>query len=91
MEQVLRYFQEEDILYIKTRPGRVHDQTLLDSDILLSYNKKGELVSIEVWRASKRGLTAALIGVAKRDRSLLAALVEHYNGKQPAAPEIEAE
>ena len=90
MEQILRYFQEEDILYIKTKPGRVHDQTLLDDDILLSYNKKGELVSLEIWQASKRGLTATLMGVAKRDKTLLNALVEHYNGKQPAAPEIEA-
>jgi len=89
MSKTLRYFEEEDILYIQTAPGRVHDQTLLDDDILLSYGKKGELVSIEVWHASKRGLAEAIIAASRRAKAKPTPLTEPHSGKRDA-PEIEA-
>ena len=91
MEPTLRYWPDEDILTIKVKGGQIHDENLLDNDIVLSYNKKKELIRLEIWQASTRGLIPALIEVAKRNPALLHALVEHYNGKQPDAPEIEAE
>ena len=91
MEPILKYYPEEDILTIRVKRGQIADEKLQNNDILLSYNKKKELIRLEIWQASTRGLIPALIEVAKRNPALLHALVEHYNGKQPDAPEIEAE
>jgi uncharacterized protein YuzE len=78
MKPDLRYWPDEDILTINVKGGRIHDETLLDNDIQLSYNKKGELIRLEVWQASRRGLIDALYKAAKHNPDTLATLLDHY-------------
>ena len=49
-----------DILTLKLREEAIVDEKLLDSDMLLGLDEDGELVALEVWDASKRGLLMSL-------------------------------
>ncbi len=89
MEPILKYYPEDDILTIRVRKGQIADEKLLDNNIVLSYNKKDELIRLEIWQASTKGLIPALTDVAKRNPAILDALLERHNGKQEA-PTIEA-
>lgn len=35
--------------------GRLHDELLLDSDVVLQLDENGKVIGIEIWGASKRG------------------------------------
>ncbi len=78
MKPDLKYYPNEDIFTINIKRGQIHDETLLDNDIQLSYNKKGELIRLEVWQASQRGLTDALYKAAKHNPDTLATLLDYY-------------
>lgn len=80
MDLVLRYDPKADILTLKLREGAIMDEKLLDSDVLLGFNEDGELVSLEVWDASKRGLLKSLIDLAREKRDVVETLLERgYN------------
>lgn len=76
MDVVLRYDPKADILTLKLREGAVVDEKLLESDVLLGFDKKGELVSLEVWEASKRGLLKSLVDLAREKRDVIKVLLE---------------
>lgn len=76
MDVVLRYDPKADILTLKLREGAVVDEKLLESDVLLGFDKKGELVSLEVWEASKRGLLKSLADLAREKRDVIKVLLE---------------
>jgi len=76
MDLVLRYDPKADILTLKLREGAIRDEKLLDSDILLGFNEDGELVSLEVWDASKRGLLKSLTDMAREKRDEVETLLE---------------
>jgi len=76
LDVVLRYDPKADILTLKLREGAVVDEKLLESDVLLGFDKKGELVSLEVWEASKRGLLKSLADLAREKRDVIKVLLE---------------
>jgi len=76
MDLVLKYDSKADILSVKLREGEINDEKLLDNDILIGVDKKGELVSLEVWDASKRGLYKTLIDLANEKRDLVDTLLD---------------
>lgn len=82
MDLVLRYDPKADILTLKLREEAIVDEKLLDSDVLLGLDKDGELVTLEVWDASKRGLLKNLTDLAHEKRDLVEALLE----REPRAP-----
>ncbi|MEX0569466.1 MAG: DUF2283 domain-containing protein [Candidatus Njordarchaeota archaeon] len=55
-EKIIRYDPEADILVIKIAEGRLHDEVLLDNDVVIQFDEGGKIIGIEVWDASKRGL-----------------------------------
>ena len=75
MDLVLRYDPKADILKLKLREGAIIDEKLLDSDVLLGFDEDGELVSLEVWDASKRGLLKSLTDLAREKRDVVEALL----------------
>jgi len=76
MDLVLRYDPKADILTLKLREGAIIDEKLLNSDILLGLDEKGELVALEVWDASKRGLMKSLTDLAREKRDVIETLLE---------------
>lgn len=80
MDLVLRYDPKADILTLKLREGAIIDEKLLDSDVLLGFDEDGELVSLEVWDASKRGLLKSLTDLAREKRDVVEALLAREYG-----------
>ena len=55
-DRVIRYDPEADILVIKIAEGRLHDEMLLDNDIVVQFDEDGKIIGLEIWDMSKRGL-----------------------------------
>ena len=53
---IIRYDPEADILVIKIAEGKLHDEVLLDNDIVIQFDENQNIIGIEIWDASKRGL-----------------------------------
>jgi len=70
MDSIIKYDPKADVLTMKIREGAIANEKLLDSDVLLGYDKNNELVAIEVWDASKRGLLKTLVDLAKEKREI---------------------
>ncbi|QDA31425.1 DUF2283 domain-containing protein [Thermococcus indicus] len=47
----IRYDPSGDILYIEISPGEATETVELDHDLLVDYDKNGNIVGIEIWRA----------------------------------------
>ena len=76
MDTVLKYDPKADILTMKLKEGVIRDERLLDSDVVLGFDVKGELVALEVWDASKRGLLKTLKDLANEKREIVEALLK---------------
>jgi len=76
MDVVLKYDPKADILVMKLREGAIKDEKLLESDVVLGFDEKGELVALEVWEASKRGLLKSLKDLANEKRDVVEALLK---------------
>jgi len=89
MDLVLRYDPKADILTLKLKEGTTADERLLDTDVLLGIDKDGELVSLEVWDASRRGLLKSLADLVHKKRDLVETLLEreHREPFQPPSKE----
>jgi len=76
MDLIIRYDPKADILAMKLKEGAIKDEKLLDSDVVLGFNEEGELVAIEVWDASKRGLLKTLADLANEKREVAETLLK---------------
>jgi len=76
MDLVIKYDPKADILAMKFREGAIKDERLLDSDVVLGFDEAGELVTLEVWDASKRGLLKTLTDLANEKREVVEALLK---------------
>ncbi len=81
MDLVLRYDSKADILSVKLREGDIADEKLLDSDVLLGLDAEGELVALEIWDASKRGLYKTLVDLADENRGVVDTLLNRPTTK----------
>lgn len=75
MDLILKYDAKADILSVKLRQGEIADETLLDNDVLMGFGEDGELVALEIWEASKRGLYKTLVDLANEKRDLIDTLL----------------
>ena len=71
MDIVLKYDAKADILVIRIGKGDLKDEKLLDSDVVLGFDEKGNIVRVEILDASKKGLLTALKSLAKEKKELL--------------------
>mgnify|MGYP001058938604 CR=1 FL=1 len=76
MDMIIKYDPKADILVMKLREGAIKNEKLLDSDVVLGFDEKDELVSLEVWDASKRGLLKTLADLANEKREVVEALLK---------------
>jgi uncharacterized protein YuzE len=65
MALIIKYDSQSDVLVVKVKEGALADEELLDNDIILGCDKNGQLVSLEVLDASKKGLLNAFMELAK--------------------------
>jgi len=80
MDVILKYDAKADILTMKLREGAIRDEKLLESDVVLGFDERGELVALEVWGASKRGLLKTLKDLANEKRDVVDALLQRKRG-----------
>ena len=80
MDLVIKYDPKVDILAMKLKEGAIKDEKLLDSDVVLGFDEEGELVALEVWDASKRGLLKTLADLANEKREVVEALLKRSHG-----------
>ncbi len=52
MVRRVQYDPEADILYILLREGPVEDTIEAGEDVFIELDEKGEVIGIEIWRAS---------------------------------------
>jgi len=72
LKKPIEYDVEADVLTINLVDNvKVAEDRLLDNDIVVSFNKNGEVVQIQILDASKKGLVEALINIAKSKKHLL--------------------
>ena len=74
---IIEYDPEADILVIRLSEGEVSDEKLLDNDIVLGIGKDDEIIYIEVWDASKKGLMKTLINLARKKENKLKTILEN--------------
>ncbi len=55
-KKIIHYDEEADVLLVRIREGRVREEILLDEDIVLGVDERGNVLYVEVWDASRRGL-----------------------------------
>ena len=91
--RVIEYDPEADVLTVNLRPGRrVAEDRLLDNDVVVSVDEKGEPVQVQVLDASKQGLVEALLDLHQARKALLQLLTRRGIGhaEQPAEKQQEA-
>ena len=70
MKRVL-YDPKADILYIVVKEGPVEDTIEANDDIFIELGKSGEIIGIEIWRASRNIMEAIVRELAKRVKEAL--------------------
>jgi len=76
MDLTIKYDPKADILAVKLREGAIKEEKLLDSDVVLGFDEEGELVALEIWDASKRGLLKTLADLANQKREVVETLLK---------------
>ncbi|AIY89916.1 DUF2283 domain-containing protein [Geoglobus acetivorans] len=49
----VKYDRKADILYLKFSDSKPVDSDMLNDDVVVSFDKDGEIVSMEIWRAKE--------------------------------------
>jgi uncharacterized protein YuzE len=80
MDLIIRYDPEADVLVIKLKEGSLVDEELLDNDVILGYDSKGNIASMEILDASRKGLMNALFELAKSRKEEVRFLLSNING-----------
>ena len=80
MDLIIRYDPEADVLVIKLKEGSLVDEKLLDNDVILGYDSKGNIASMEILDASRKGLMNALFELAKSRKEEVRFLLSNING-----------
>jgi uncharacterized protein YuzE len=80
MDLIIRYDPEADVLVIKLKEGSLVDEKLLDNDVILGYDSEGNVVSMEILDASRKGLMNALFELAKSRKEETRFLLSKING-----------
>ncbi|MEX2705293.1 MAG: DUF2283 domain-containing protein [Candidatus Freyarchaeota archaeon] len=50
---IVKYDKNADILYLKFSNSKPVDSDMVDDDVVISLNERGEIVGMEIWRAKE--------------------------------------
>jgi len=71
MVKKVYYDYESDILYLVIKEGPVEDTIEADEDIFVELGKNGEIIGIEIWKASKNILEPISKTIAIKIKELI--------------------
>ncbi|MFQ5711889.1 MAG: DUF2283 domain-containing protein [Candidatus Geothermarchaeales archaeon] len=66
----VEFDQEADILYIRIKESRVEDRKPLSDDVYADLDERGDIISIEIWRASQLAIPPIAKALAESIRKL---------------------
>ncbi|MDI6690838.1 MAG: DUF2283 domain-containing protein [Candidatus Bathyarchaeota archaeon] len=67
----VEYDRESDILYIKFKEYEIVDTQLLSEDAYIDLDKDGNLVGIEIWKASQNAILPISKDIAEKLKLIL--------------------
>ena len=50
---IVKYDKNADILYLKFSNSKPVNSDMVDDDVVISLNERGEIVGMEIWRAKE--------------------------------------
>jgi len=67
----VEYDRDSDILYIKFRDSEIKDTQMLSEDAYMDLDKDGNLVGIEIWKASQNAILPISKDIAEKLKLIL--------------------
>ncbi|MGB9683475.1 MAG: DUF2283 domain-containing protein [Candidatus Bathyarchaeales archaeon] len=67
----VEYDRESDILYIKFKDAEIVDTQMLSEDAYIDLDKDGNLVGIEIWKASQNAILPISKDIAEKLKLIL--------------------
>lgn len=67
----VEYDRESDILYIKFKVSKIVDTQMLSEDAYVDLDEDGNLVGVEIWRASQNAILPISKDIAERLKLIL--------------------
>lgn len=67
----VEYDGESDILYIKFRYSKLKETRILSEDAYMDFDDEGNIVGIEIWKASENAILPILKEITGRIKPLL--------------------
>jgi uncharacterized protein YuzE len=67
----VEYDRESDILYIKFKESEIADTKMLSEDAYIDLDKDGNLVGIEIWKASQNAILPISTDIAEKLKLIL--------------------
>jgi len=67
----VEYDRDSDILYIKFKDAEIKDTKMLSEDAYIDLDKNGNLVGIEIWKASQNAILPISKDIAEKLKLIL--------------------
>lgn len=67
----VEYDRDSDILYIKFKDAEIKDTKMLSEDAYIDLDKDGNLVGIEIWKASQNAILPISKDIAEKLKLIL--------------------
>jgi len=67
----VEYDRESDILYMKFKESKITDTKILSEDAYIDLDKDGNLVGIEIWKASQNAILPIPKDIAEKLKLIL--------------------
>jgi uncharacterized protein YuzE len=67
----VEYDRESDILYIKFKDSKITETQMLSEDAYVDLDKDGNLVGIEIWKASQNAILPISRDIAEKLKLIL--------------------
>jgi uncharacterized protein YuzE len=67
----VEYDRDSDILYIKFKDSEIKDTQMLSEDAYMDLDKDGNLVGIEIWKASQNAILPISKDIAEKLKLIL--------------------
>lgn len=67
----VQYDRESDILYLKFKDSKITETQMLSEDAYIDLDEKGNLIGIEIWKASQNAILPISKDIAEKLKIIL--------------------